>query len=211
MKIALTGLASIADQCASLHPDGGDLSVPATGQRRKVETIVGAQATTRSRVVVADDDVLLREGLASLLERSDFQVAGQAGNADELVELVRDERREILERLVAPGKLERRSRQALFGRTPPDDRRQRNQRRLDLPVQTATVENEHTGRPERQAVASTASDAIDSNELERAGLVLGPPLGPRGPGVAANPSDHGVHARREVIGRRERQDHVVLE
>jgi DNA-binding NarL/FixJ family response regulator len=51
---------------------------------------VEAQATTRSRVVVADDDVLLREGLASLLERSDFQVVGQAGNADELVELVRE-------------------------------------------------------------------------------------------------------------------------
>jgi DNA-binding NarL/FixJ family response regulator len=51
---------------------------------------VEAQATTRSRVVVADGDVLLREGLASLLERSDFQVVGQAGNADELVERVRE-------------------------------------------------------------------------------------------------------------------------
>ena len=34
------------------------------------------------RVVVADDDVLLREGLASLLERSGFDVVGQAGDAD---------------------------------------------------------------------------------------------------------------------------------
>lgn len=48
-----------------------------------------AQASTRRRVVVADDDVLLREGLASLLERSDFQVVGQAGTADELLRLVR--------------------------------------------------------------------------------------------------------------------------
>ena len=78
---------------------------------------------------------------------------------------MRDERREILERLVALGKLERHSRQALFGRTPPDDRRQRNQRRFDLRVQTATVHDEHTGKPERQAVVSTASDPIDSNEL----------------------------------------------
>jgi serine/threonine-protein kinase PknK len=89
MKVASERFAPTADQCASLYPEGGGLSVPATGQRRKVETIVEAQAGTRSRVVVADDDVLLREGLASLLERSDFQVAGQAGNADELVELVR--------------------------------------------------------------------------------------------------------------------------
>jgi len=51
---------------------------------------VGAEAATRRRVVVADDDVLLREGLASLLERSGFEVVGQAGDANELIELVRE-------------------------------------------------------------------------------------------------------------------------
>jgi DNA-binding NarL/FixJ family response regulator len=40
-------------------------------------------------VALADDDVLLREGLASLLERSGFDVVGQAGDARELLELVR--------------------------------------------------------------------------------------------------------------------------
>ena len=45
-------------------------------------------ATTR--VVVADDDVLLREGLASLLERSSFEVVGQAGDGTQLVSLVRE-------------------------------------------------------------------------------------------------------------------------
>jgi DNA-binding NarL/FixJ family response regulator len=39
--------------------------------------------------VLADDDVLLREGIASMLERSGFQVVGQAGNAAELIEAVR--------------------------------------------------------------------------------------------------------------------------
>jgi serine/threonine-protein kinase PknK len=43
----------------------------------------------RGRVVLADDDVLLREGLASLLEREGFEVVGQAGDGAELVELVR--------------------------------------------------------------------------------------------------------------------------
>ncbi len=43
------------------------------------------------RVVIADDDVLLREGLASLLERSGFEVGGQAGDATALLELVRTE------------------------------------------------------------------------------------------------------------------------
>jgi DNA-binding NarL/FixJ family response regulator len=48
------------------------------------------------RVVVADDDVLLREGLASLLERSDFQVVGQAGDATELLALVREHEPELV-------------------------------------------------------------------------------------------------------------------
>jgi DNA-binding NarL/FixJ family response regulator len=48
-----------------------------------------AVAVGGMRVVLADDDVLLREGLASLLERSGVQVVGQAGDGTELIELVR--------------------------------------------------------------------------------------------------------------------------
>jgi DNA-binding NarL/FixJ family response regulator len=44
----------------------------------------------KTRIALADDDVLLREGLASLLERSGFEVAGQAGDAAELLKLVRE-------------------------------------------------------------------------------------------------------------------------
>jgi DNA-binding NarL/FixJ family response regulator len=44
--------------------------------------------TTGVRVVLAEDDVLLREGLASLLERSGFEVVGQAGDAAQLLALV---------------------------------------------------------------------------------------------------------------------------
>lgn len=45
---------------------------------------------SRGRVIVADDDVLLREGLASLLERSGFEVVGQAGDGSELLSVVRE-------------------------------------------------------------------------------------------------------------------------
>jgi DNA-binding NarL/FixJ family response regulator len=48
------------------------------------------------RVVLADDDVLLREGLASLLERSGFDVVGQAGDAMELVALTCDKAPELV-------------------------------------------------------------------------------------------------------------------
>jgi serine/threonine-protein kinase PknK len=58
----------------------GDLETP-TGSRR---------------VAVADDDVLLREGIASLLERSGFEIVGQAGDAGELLELVRRHRPQVV-------------------------------------------------------------------------------------------------------------------
>jgi serine/threonine-protein kinase PknK len=45
--------------------------------------------------VVADDDVLLREGVASVLERSGFEVVGQAGDADELLALVHEHKPEL--------------------------------------------------------------------------------------------------------------------
>ena len=41
------------------------------------------------RVVIADDSVLLREGVARILADAGFDVVGQAGNADELLLKVR--------------------------------------------------------------------------------------------------------------------------
>jgi DNA-binding NarL/FixJ family response regulator len=48
------------------------------------------------RVVVADDDVLLREGLASLLGENGFRVVGRAGDVPSVVDLVRKERPDLL-------------------------------------------------------------------------------------------------------------------
>jgi serine/threonine-protein kinase PknK len=46
--------------------------------------------------VLADDEVLMREGLAGLLERSGFDVVGQCGNASELIDLVRELRPDLV-------------------------------------------------------------------------------------------------------------------
>ena len=54
-----------------------------------------AQQSERGRVVLADDDVLLREGLASLCERVGYEVVGQAGDAAGLLELVTGERPDL--------------------------------------------------------------------------------------------------------------------
>ena len=48
-----------------------------------------SSGATPVRVVVADDDVLLREGLASLLIQEGFDVVGRAGDAQHLLALVR--------------------------------------------------------------------------------------------------------------------------
>jgi DNA-binding NarL/FixJ family response regulator len=50
---------------------------------------------TGTRVVLADDDVLLREGIASLLSRAEYEVVGQAGDPTALLELVRERRPEL--------------------------------------------------------------------------------------------------------------------
>ncbi|HTL40458.1 MAG TPA: response regulator transcription factor [Pseudolysinimonas sp.] len=49
-----------------------------------------------TRVVVVDDDVLLREGLASLLVRTGHDVIAQASDTDGLLDVVRDLRPDLL-------------------------------------------------------------------------------------------------------------------
>jgi DNA-binding NarL/FixJ family response regulator len=50
---------------------------------------------TRTRVVIADDSVLLREGIAALLEDSGFEIVAQSGSGDDLMLKVRSLRPDI--------------------------------------------------------------------------------------------------------------------
>src|SRR4029453_1006702 len=50
---------------------------------------------TGGRVGLADEDVLLREGIASLLGGAGFEVVGQAGDAGDLEDLVREQSPEL--------------------------------------------------------------------------------------------------------------------
>ena len=60
--------------------------------------MVASEAGSASgrRVIVADDDVLLREGLASLLERAGYRLVGQAGDGSELLRLARELRPDLV-------------------------------------------------------------------------------------------------------------------
>jgi DNA-binding NarL/FixJ family response regulator len=55
-----------------------------------------SETTSLAGVALAEDDVLLREGLASLLERAGFVVVGQAGNAPQLLALVREHQPDLV-------------------------------------------------------------------------------------------------------------------
>ena len=53
------------------------------------------KSETRIRVAIADDSVLLREGIARLLEETGFEVAAQSGTAEDLLLKVRSLRPDI--------------------------------------------------------------------------------------------------------------------
>ena len=54
------------------------------------------RSSPATRVVLADDDVLLREGLASLLERSGFDVVAQAGDGAAAIRACREQEPDLL-------------------------------------------------------------------------------------------------------------------
>ena len=53
-------------------------------------------SSVSTSVALAEDDVLLREGIASLLERSGFVVVGQCETGDELIALVREHQPDLV-------------------------------------------------------------------------------------------------------------------
>lgn len=67
-------------------PDSVPADIVMVGEGWRMNGVTGSRPV---RIVVADDDVLLREGLASLLDRSGFAVVGQAGDGGQLLALVR--------------------------------------------------------------------------------------------------------------------------
>jgi DNA-binding NarL/FixJ family response regulator len=56
---------------------------------------VSEESQAPTRVIVAEDDVLMREGLAGLLELGGYEVVGQAGDGSALMRLVRERRPDL--------------------------------------------------------------------------------------------------------------------
>ncbi len=83
--------------------DLGEHRLPGFGERERIFQVLhddlpgellppaenGSAKGPAMRIVIADDSVLLREGIAKLLEDAGFEVAGQSGTADDLLLKVR--------------------------------------------------------------------------------------------------------------------------
>lgn len=62
----------------------------------QVQPAPGHTPRRNYRVVIAEDDVLLREGLGSLLEQGGFVVVGRVGDAEELIRAVREDEPDLV-------------------------------------------------------------------------------------------------------------------
>ena len=69
----------------------GGKAAPHHPTKDRLSRDVDVVPSDRLRVALAEDDILLREGLASMLERSGFEVVGQAAGGSQLLGLVRQE------------------------------------------------------------------------------------------------------------------------
>ena len=78
----------------STTSEGREIGALKAGRRATVrDTLAVTEVDSHgTRVVVAEDDVLMREGLAGLLEQAGYDVVGKAGDGSELLQLVRDRR-----------------------------------------------------------------------------------------------------------------------
>jgi len=89
--------ANLLDPCGAVASPVGNMGPrPVRHVWGEHKLRAGQKVVTRVRVVVADDDLLLREGLASLLDRSGFDVVGQAGDGNQLVALVREAKPDLV-------------------------------------------------------------------------------------------------------------------
>ena len=85
-----------------MHDGQGTVGGVTSGERRHIgvqtsdTAAAGDAVAALVRVVVAEDDVLLRAGLASLLERSGFVFVGRGGDGGQLLGLVREMKPELV-------------------------------------------------------------------------------------------------------------------
>ena len=72
-------------QDTGVHPPDAGCGIAARAFRVFPTALYGGRVPDEVRVVVGEDDVLMREGIVRLLAEAGFEVAGQAGDAEEFL------------------------------------------------------------------------------------------------------------------------------
>jgi DNA-binding NarL/FixJ family response regulator len=94
--LTCAGVARLACQGSRGGRETSNQAVFAGCDSPGMRTIIVKVTEERIRVALADDEVLMREGLASLLERRGFDVVGQCGDAAQLLDLVRQQQPDLV-------------------------------------------------------------------------------------------------------------------
>jgi DNA-binding NarL/FixJ family response regulator len=92
----VTTLQSIDAVTTIRHRTKGPRALPALRGTRSARGYDAYREVDSVRVVVADDDTLLREGLVSLLAQRGFDVVGQVGNGVDLLAVVREQKPDLV-------------------------------------------------------------------------------------------------------------------
>jgi DNA-binding NarL/FixJ family response regulator len=92
----VTTLQSIDAATTIRHRTKGPRALPALRGTRSARRYDAYPEVDSVRVVVADDDTLLREGLVSLLAQRGFDVVGQVGNGVDLLAVVREQKPDLV-------------------------------------------------------------------------------------------------------------------
>ena len=82
--------AEVLEDIAKLETDPGRAARPPPGRDRSPEPPTERSPTVTTRVVIAEDEAIIRLDLKETLEEEGYEVVGETGRGDEAVQLVRE-------------------------------------------------------------------------------------------------------------------------
>jgi hypothetical protein len=147
--------------------------------------------------------------LERALERT-RRIVGEERRLKRGLEFVRDERCEVLERLIPSSEVHRRARQPLLDATAPENRHHAGQRRNQPRIATTTDHDDLAPGTEREPVTLSLTGPMRRAESQLALLVGCPPFNPRSVASTAEQSDDTCHSGVDLLSSRELQGHPGL-
>lgn len=185
-------------------------SSPAAPRSRVARSSHSAAAAGRSLPAALCVEQLVDE--VECLHEIGGRIVGDQRGMERRLELVCDERREVLEHSIAKRELCRGPCDLLLRATASNDRAERRQRGSESRPEPAAEDHDKPCRPEQVLVPPSGAVAVGGEELEGAAAVVGgPPLHARRAGRAAQQRCHAFERAAEIVRGGERRDRLLPE